>query len=59
LDQEFQETVDRFQDLEKNLKAFHDHVEAYVASVRNTCSLQSNVSGDLLYFFDAKSNNRK
>lgn len=43
---------------EKNLKTFQQHVTGYVSALRDTCSLQTNVSGDLLYFFEAKSENR-
>ena len=42
---------------EKNLKTFQQHVTGYVSALRDTCSLQTNVSGDLLYFFEAKSEN--
>eukprot|EP00954_Amorphochlora_amoebiformis_P020448 1339479-Amorphochlora_amoeboformis.AAC.2 len=82
-EKEFAQMVARFDDIEKNLRQFYDHIQAYVSALRGfgsdlgghlpfeylgltcpihcesySCTLQANISGDLLYFFDAKSNNR-
>ncbi|GAB5357476.1 hypothetical protein AAMO2058_000378100 [Amorphochlora amoebiformis] len=57
-EKEFAQMVARFDDIEKNLRQFYDHIQAYVSALRDSCTLQANISGDLLYFFDAKSNNR-
>mmetsp|Transcript_20977 Transcript_20977/g.39359 ORF Transcript_20977/g.39359 Transcript_20977/m.39359 type:complete len:424 (-) Transcript_20977:273-1544(-) len=58
-EKEFGMVVARQVEIEKNLRQFQEHVEGYINSLRDTCTLQGNVSGDLLYFFDANSENRK
>eukprot|EP00468_Gymnochlora_sp_CCMP2014_P002669 CAMPEP_0167744806 /NCGR_PEP_ID=MMETSP0110_2-20121227/2797_1 /TAXON_ID=629695 /ORGANISM="Gymnochlora sp., Strain CCMP2014" /LENGTH=398 /DNA_ID=CAMNT_0007629371 /DNA_START=29 /DNA_END=1222 /DNA_ORIENTATION=- len=58
-EKEFAELVSRFCGIESNLKKFHTDVEDYVNAVKEVCTLQANLAGDLLYFFDAKSSNRK
>lgn len=57
-EKEFSLMFTRFQDIEKNLRQFHEHVEGYSTALRDSCALQANISGDLLYFFDAQSQNR-
>jgi len=57
-EREFNDLVARFCDIEKNLKQFHQHVEDYISSLKDACTLQACISGDLLYFFDTKSENR-
>mmetsp|Transcript_8817 Transcript_8817/g.13940 ORF Transcript_8817/g.13940 Transcript_8817/m.13940 type:complete len:453 (-) Transcript_8817:9-1367(-) len=58
-EKEFNDLFAHFCDIEKHLQRFHDHVEDYVTTLRDTCTLEGSISGDLLYFFDAKSQNRQ
>uniref|UniRef100_A0A7S2XHF4 SH3 domain-containing protein n=1 Tax=Lotharella oceanica TaxID=641309 RepID=A0A7S2XHF4_9EUKA len=57
-DSEFQDIYEHYLGIESALKLFKEHVEAYCKSLQKSCEFQAQIAGDLLYFFDTKSNHR-
>eukprot|EP00472_Partenskyella_glossopodia_P001238 CAMPEP_0197544222 /NCGR_PEP_ID=MMETSP1318-20131121/68653_1 /TAXON_ID=552666 /ORGANISM="Partenskyella glossopodia, Strain RCC365" /LENGTH=383 /DNA_ID=CAMNT_0043103603 /DNA_START=17 /DNA_END=1165 /DNA_ORIENTATION=+ len=58
-EREFAEKYADVVTIEKHLQQFYDHVQSYLAALQQALSTQNRVSGDLLYFFDGSSTNRK